>query len=98
MPQVNVSSADKIFHLGAYAVFTLLWFSVFFYNLKWRIKKAILSATLFAVTFGIIIEVLQDVATDYRAMDVYDVMANTTGALIMALILWQINKIQVKNR
>jgi len=98
MPKVDVSNADKIFHLGAYAVFTLLWFSVLFYSFKLEKMKAILYATLFAIVFGIVIEVLQDTMTDYRAMDVYDVIANTSGALITALILWGINKIQVKKQ
>lgn len=97
MPKVDVSNGDKIFHFGAYAVFTILWYASFLFNFKLTKKKALLYSTVFAVTFGIVIEVLQDTMTDYRAMDIYDVIANSLGALLTALILSRINKMQVKN-
>ena len=99
MPKVeSISNADKIFHFAAYAGFTLLWFSVFFNNLKLEKMKALLYATCFAVVFGIVVEVLQGTMTDYRSMDLYDIIANSSGALITALILWRISKIQVKKQ
>jgi len=98
MPKVNVSNGDKIFHFGAYVVFTILWYAAFLFNFKLEKMKALLFATVFAVVFGIVIEVLQDTMTDYRAMDIYDVVANSLGALLTALILWRINKLQVKKQ
>ncbi|WP_147678300.1 VanZ family protein [Algibacter pacificus] len=96
IPDVHVSHADKIFHFGAYAVFIILWYTALIFNVKLKKMKALLYVTIFAVVFGIIIEVLQGTMTDNRAMDVYDVVANTSGAFIAAIILWRINKIQVK--
>ncbi|MWW24731.1 VanZ family protein [Algibacter lectus] len=98
MPKVDVSNGDKIFHFGAYAAFTVLWYAAFIFNFKLEQMKALLYATVFAVVFGIVIEVLQDTMTDYRAMDIYDVVANSLGALLTALILWRINKLQVKKQ
>ncbi|MCL5126878.1 VanZ family protein [Algibacter sp. L4_22] len=98
MPKVNVSNGDKIFHFGAYAVFVVLWYGAFIFNIKFEKMRALLSATVFAVVFGIVVEVLQGTMTDYRSMDIYDVIANTSGALLTALILWRINKIQVKKQ
>ncbi|SFC91240.1 VanZ like family protein [Algibacter lectus] len=98
MPKVDVSNGDKIFHFGAYAAFTVLWYAAFIFNFKLEKMKALLYATVFAVVFGIVIEVLQDTMTDYRAMDIYDVVANSLGALLTALILWRINKLQVKKQ
>ena len=97
IPKINISNGDKIFHFGAYAVFTILWYYSLIFNLNFKKSKALLFATGLAVVFGIVIEVLQDSMTDYRAMDIYDVIANSLGALITALILARINKIQVKN-
>ena len=98
MPKVDVSNGDKIFHFGAYAAFTVLWYAAFIFNFKLGKMKALLYATVFAVVFGIVIELLQDTMTDYRAMDIYDVVANSLGALLTALILWRINKLQVKKQ
>ncbi len=39
-------------------------------------------AALISITFGIIIEVLQDTMTVSRALDVYDILANTAGVLL----------------
>jgi VanZ family protein len=97
LPKVNVSNVDKIFHFGAYAAFTILWYAGFLYSFSMNKNKALLYATGLAVIFGIVIEVLQDTMTDYRAMDVYDVIANTSGALLTALILSRIIKMKVKN-
>lgn len=51
------------------------------------IWKAILSATVFAVVYGIIIEVLQLKITLNREGDMLDAIANSLGALIGAGIV-----------
>ena len=97
LPDVGVSFGDKIFHFLAYALLMLLWFSTFLYNVKLKPNKAIISAFLFSVIFGIIIEVLQGTVTDFRSLDVYDVVANTLGALLTAVTLWLKKTLHVKN-
>ena len=44
-----------------------------------------------AIVFGIIIEVLQGVLTKNRQADVYDVIANSAGALFALIIIFWLN-------
>ncbi|WP_083253202.1 VanZ family protein [Flavivirga aquatica] len=97
LPDVGVSFGDKIFHFLAYCLLTLLWFSVFLLVFNLKKKKAIYFAVIFAIVFGIVIEVLQDTMTESRALDVYDVVANTMGALLASLVLWFKKKLYIKN-
>ncbi|NJX16067.1 VanZ family protein [Tamlana crocina] len=98
LPDVGVSFGDKIFHFLAYSVLTLLWFGTFLFYTSAGRSKAILYATVFAVIFGIIIEVLQDTMTDFRSLDIYDMIANSLGALLTAGTLWIKKTLQVKNQ
>lgn len=86
LPNIGVSFGDKIFHLLSYLVLTFLWVSTLNYKFKFKIEKAIIYGAVFCIVFGIIIEVLQGSVTSYRSSDIYDVIANTCGVLIMALI------------
>ena len=54
-------------------------------------------AVVFAILFGIVIEVLQDTMTATRDLEVYDAIANTLGALVAALIIRIKNSLYVKN-
>lgn len=47
---------------------------------------------LFAILFGIFIEVLQGSLTSTRSFDYYDVLANTTGVIIAAIMLKVLTK------
>ncbi len=96
IPEVDVSFADKIFHFLAYFLLTLLWFVTCVYSFNFTKIKAILYASIGSVIFGIIIEVLQGMLTDYRALDVYDVIANTSGALIAVIIIVSKDNIGIK--
>ncbi|XCF06697.1 VanZ family protein [Tamlana crocina] len=98
LPDVGVSFGDKIFHFLAYSVLTLLWFGTFLFYTSAGRSKAILCATVFAVIFGIIIEVLQDTMTDFRSLDIYDMIANSLGALLTAGTLWLKKTLHVKKQ
>lgn len=97
LPEVQISFADKIFHFLAYSLFTVLWYVAFFYAFSFKKSKAILYAVSLAMLFGTVIEVLQDTMTTSRALDVYDALANTLGALVAAIIIWFKNTLYVKN-
>ena len=96
LPEVKLSFADKIFHFLAYSLFTILRYLAFSFSLNLKEKKAILNAVILAVSFGMILEVLQGTVTTTRAFDVYDAFANTLGALIASLIIWLKHKLSVK--
>ena len=97
LPDIGVSFGDKIFHFSAYALLTFLWFYTFLYSFKFKKKQAVLFAVVLSVIFGIIIEVLQGVITIFRTLDVYDIVANTLGTLLMSIALWFKNNLHVKN-
>lgn len=76
---IGVENVDKIVHFTFYAVFSILWFvylKTTFVNPKWLYLKVF----IFAVSFGIIIEICQSVFTDSRQADVVDAIANTLGS------------------
>lgn len=88
IPELGSSFDDKIYHYLAYAILTFL---IYNYLLCTSVKHKILLASGIAVIYGIIIEVLQSVFTDFRTPDVYDVLANTAG-VIFAIVLLRLKK------
>ncbi|WP_187388291.1 VanZ family protein [Seonamhaeicola marinus] len=97
LPDVKISFGDKIFHFVVYGGLTILWFYSFFLKFKKEFKTSILYAVVFSVVFGIILEVLQDRMTAYRALDVYDALSNTLGALLASAAIWFTKSLHVKN-
>ena len=85
--------SDKLGHLLAYFVFTLLWFLAFY---KLSMQRAMPLAFLAALVFGLAMELLQDTLSETRTADSYDVVANVFGALF-ALIVVLLLKKRVKN-
>jgi len=88
----DLGSHDKLAHFVFYFVFVFLWGGFVFYD------KKIQSRTLFlifwiALVLGGIIEVCQELLTEKRTADIYDMFANFSGALagIGALYLQQKN-------
>lgn len=96
VPDMGVDYGDKIFHFLAYSILTFLWFSAFMYHFRFKKNKAIIYAAILSIIFGIIIEVLQGTLTAYRSLDVYDILANTSGVILVVLVLVLKNNIDVK--
>ena len=96
LPDVGVSFADKIFHFLAYTVLALLWYITFINTFKFEKKRALINVTIISIMFGIIIEVLQGTITASRSADIYDVIANTIGVLLMVAIILIKNLITIK--
>ena len=91
------SNSDKVFHALAYSIFTVLWFITFYYKTNLKKTKALSLSVLFAIIFGILIEVLQGVLTQSRQMELNDVIANTIGAIIAAIVILSLKKGLLKN-
>ena len=84
VPKLGFSFDDKIYHFIAYGLLTFLLYNY----LKGLTIKAVLRwSAVIAIIYGIIIEGLQSVLTDFRTPDYYDGIANTFGAFVTALIL-----------
>ncbi|UGS23323.1 VanZ family protein [Flavobacterium channae] len=80
LPRVKIVGNDKIIHFVFYFVFVILWGLA---NKKSYFKiKNDWSIVLFAIVYGIIIEVLQGVLTKTRQADIYDALANSSGAVV----------------
>lgn len=81
--KIPILSLDKIVHAFFYFVFTSLWFLFFLKKFnKTAPLKLLILVFILSVFYGIIIEILQGVLTLTRNADVFDVLANVTGALI----------------
>ncbi|MEM8521998.1 VanZ family protein [Flavobacterium sp. PL12] len=95
VPLGDVTNIDKLVH--AFFHFVLTTLSFLFFRSKLVSKSSItplLFSFFFSVLFGIGIEVAQNLMTTTRQADVYDVLANMTGATLslLLIILFGLNK------
>lgn len=82
MPKYNISisNIDKWQHSFAYTVLSLSWlFALQKFNKNYLI-------IISCISFGIIIEILQETVTSYRTGDFLDIIANSVGVLLGLLI------------
>ncbi|MFT5846544.1 MAG: VanZ family protein [Psychroserpens sp.] len=93
LPSLGSSFDDKIVHFIAYFIFTLV---VFNYCKELKISHVMLVSAIGVILYGIIIEVLQQVMTSYRTLDIYDALANTLGVVFAIIIIRFINKLKLK--
>tara|TARA_B100000900_G_scaffold343760_1_gene307620 strand:- start:3233 stop:3595 length:363 start_codon:yes stop_codon:yes gene_type:complete len=84
VPKLNTEHLDKIIHLTAYS---LLQFVLFFMFKSYKLKNTLKYSILVSIVFGIVIEFLQANLTSYREFEIFDIMANVTGILIMAKLI-----------
>ena len=93
---LKVPFKDKIVHFVFYFVFVLLWSL----SLKHK-KKNMFFILLVAIVYGIIIEGLQYAVTKNRTADFYDVLANSSGAIIayiaFPIVMRFFSKAEIKN-
>ncbi len=81
--------ADKVVHFVFYFVTTVLG-TLFLREVgkgRRAIVPTIVKATLFAIIYGVIIEVIQAVFTTERSGDIMDALANTIGAIAGAFFI-----------
>ena len=92
LPSLNVSDADKYVHSTFHFVFTMLWGLYFSINREEIKIPQIIWIVLVSICYGILIEFLQGSFTKTRHADIFDVLANTTGALIALLVFLFLKK------
>ena len=96
VPLGNVSNIDKLVQSFFHFVLTTLCF-LFLKSKFQSSKKPLLLSFLFSFFFGIGIEIAQGVFTETRQADLFDVLANLSGASlsIMLIVLFgMINKVK----
>jgi VanZ family protein len=82
IPSIPIKSKDKYAHFVFYFVLVLSWF----FSFKETSLGIKIKVLCFAILYGIIIEVFQEVFTVKREADILDVVANSFGAVIAYLI------------
>ncbi|MGO4913282.1 VanZ family protein [Leeuwenhoekiella sp. W20_SRS_FM14] len=92
MPMPHVSNApkdsDKVIHLLVYFLFTLTWFLYYFLRAKTEnFKQSLFKCAGLALIYGILIEVVQEVATVSRSADFKDLIANSIGILTGVILI-----------
>lgn len=89
LPRVGVKGADKYVHFTFYFVFTILWF-LYFKNKNGTVKSNLLKVFFLALLYGVLIELAQSFFTLTRKADIWDVLANATGAFfaIVAILFY----------
>ncbi|HLW32992.1 MAG TPA: VanZ family protein [Aequorivita sp.] len=89
-PRVNFSAADKVAHILIFFVLTCLWLSYIFRKTGRVTNRDILILLLSVLFYGIIIEIVQELFTDARTADFWDVMANMGGAIVGVLFFQRV--------
>ena len=92
--QIKIENGDKYVHLFLYFVLTVLLFYSRFVSTDFSKKAKLLVSFLFAIVFGIIIEIMQKELTANRQFEWRDIVANSMGSLIAITFL---NKFSDKN-
>jgi VanZ family protein len=82
LPSFGVSSADKYVHFTFHFVFTILWGFYLWAKLNEITISKIGRVVILSFCYGILIEILQEIYTKTRHADIFDVLANGTGAIV----------------
>ena len=82
---ITLPNKDKMVHFVFYFVFVLLWFHV--KKSPHNYKKISVVVFLIAIGYGILMELFQSVFTTTRTADIFDVLANSSGALAGLLFI-----------
>jgi VanZ family protein len=82
LPSFGVSGADKFVHFTFHFVFTILWGFYSWAKLNDITISKIGRVVILSFCYGILIEIFQEIYTKTRHADIFDVLANGTGALV----------------
>jgi len=83
---IPIQNKDKYVHFTFYFVFVVLWF---LYAESKSIKHQMKYIILFAsIGYGILMEICQGIFTQSRTPDIFDVLANSTGAILGLFFIW----------
>ncbi len=85
-PLADVPLADKWAHLVAYAIFAWLLYRCG-KRLAWSDRRTFWTVLLVAAGFGVLMEYAQYTLATGRYFEVWDMIANTLGALLALLLI-----------
>lgn len=88
IPKISILYLDKLIHVFFHFIFTVLWILFFKVQIERSNKwKPFLISFVLSFIFGITIEVCQELFTTTRSADVFDVLANVTGASLATVVM-----------
>ncbi|MFT7036511.1 MAG: VanZ family protein [Cyclobacteriaceae bacterium] len=92
-PESELLGYDKLAHLGVFAIFsiTLLFGSKLKHRKRKLDNQIRKNAFILSVVYGIILESLQYFVPG-RMVDIYDLLANTLGAIVGVILFSTFNK------
>jgi len=96
LPKLEVQFEDKIYHIVAYFSLNSVWLLAIT-ALKSKHSKYDVLISLGIIGFGIVIELFQEILTDYRTFDNYDILANSLGVIISFLVFLSLKKRILEN-
>ena len=83
IPFMQIQNMDKVAHFGLYFVFTMMILFDFTHykgkTISW--KQIIFYSLVFAISFGGMMELLQEIYSLHRSTDITDFLANSVGAV-----------------
>ena len=88
LPHITIPNLDKIVHFTFYLVLS----GLLFYGWQkqtafvWLHKNMVLKILVVACTYGLAVEIMQEVFTTTRHFDLLDELTNSIGALAGSLI------------
>ena len=86
-------SLDKIGHAIIHILLSMIWLSYFFVKAKHVLPiRNVILIVIACLTYGIVIEVSQQMLQANRKADVYDVLANSIGTLVGMLLFLNVKK------
>jgi len=77
---IAIPGKDKYVHFTFYFVFVVSWFLVVKQKANSIFTNVLI--VLFAVEYGVFMEICQGTFTSTRTPDIHDIFANSTGAII----------------
>lgn len=94
LPSVKVDSADKYVHFIFHFIFTVLWGYYFWLKQNQFLFTTQIKVVVVSLIYGVVIEFLQETLTTTRHADIFDVLANFSGAMAAFLFFTFLNKIK----
>ena len=93
LPTLGSSFDDKIFHFLSHALLTGLCFNYFNRTI---VSKPILISAIIPLCYGITIEWLQSVTSNFRIADIYDIVSNILGMIFAIIIIVTLKNVKLK--
>jgi VanZ family protein len=94
LPEIDFYiSIDKMGHFIIHVLLSLIWLTYFFVRKKRVLSfKYVILIIIICLTYGIVIEVSQQVLYADRKADLYDILANSIGTLTGMLLFLNVKK------